>query len=303
MRHLAVMVTAALLLVGIASPAVAGGVWIEFPEAEIEPGDQLVGMAGVNWSIDVTRWEHLGAPSDGPYFAWLHPVDIDGTPVPTDGWPEPGWVVGVVEPVRGSMWVDGDAFGPDHVVLAIEVPAIPAGRYAVTIQNGSKTIALGDLLGSLPFVVDAGSGGRLPADVQADVYRTVETRIASYAASLEAGYAAEAPFLLTDGPGPSIVAPPVTQAGPEPVTQLSAPDRVDIDADLAAALGSDAPTDRTQPALPDPRTPGATGEPLDWSAVWVFGAVVVAAGVLGLRASRRPKGIAIADEPRVLVDR
>ncbi len=291
-----------VLVVLIAPVASAGGAWIEFSESSVQPGDHLIGSTAVNWSIDVTRWEHLGPPSEGPYFAWLHPVDEIGAPVSIEGWPEDGWVVGVAEPSEGPIWPDGLSIGPDHVVLAIEVPAVPPGRYAVTIQNGSKTTALGDLLGSFPFIVAAGSGGRQPADVQADVYQTVEKRIASYTASLEAGYAVEAPFLLTEGPGLSMIAPPEARSEPKPVVQVPAPEHVEVDPEIVAALGTDAPTAGSQPQPPDRPTLLDAGDPLGWSTLWVSGAVVLAAAVLARR-RRRLEETAVEDRPGVLVGR
>jgi hypothetical protein len=140
------LIAAAGLVVGV-PPAQAGGASFIMDRGWYEPGDRAVGRTGINW-------EHaplLGAPEDGPYYAYLVPVASMAlvTTWPTDPATLPGAVlVDVIEITEGPIEiVPGRRMGPHGATVEFAVPDLPDGQYALDHCNRPCTTSLADITG------------------------------------------------------------------------------------------------------------------------------------------------------------
>lgn len=164
MRRLVTVSVLVLVLVStwVATLAAAGGgaVW-EF-ERYHEPGDHVEATTAVAWGHHAS----LGTPQDGPYFVYLAPVAVEFA------WPEPpeeALLVGLVE-VREGPYQEGEfLMGPHHAIARFEIPDIEPGSYQILHCNDPCTTTLGDIVGSWDLRVLAGTEGRPPDVIAAEV--------------------------------------------------------------------------------------------------------------------------------------
>jgi hypothetical protein len=135
-------------------PAFAGGGMWKFDREGYEPGEVATAVVGVAWEHD----PELGTPAEGPYFAYLFPVDS----VLTKPWPNPpdgALLVGEVEVGPGPVEeAPGFRVGPNHARLRFTVPSLPAGRYEVRVCNRPCTKSLGDITWGVVAVGATASG-------------------------------------------------------------------------------------------------------------------------------------------------
>jgi hypothetical protein len=151
-------------VIATAIPATAGGsVWL-FDEPEYRPGDIAESTTSVNWGFGSS----LGTPEEGPYLIYLAPIEASAATWP--GIPEGAMLVGIVEVHLGPYRAeDGFLVGPHHAVARIEIPDVAPGEYQIFHCNDLCTRPLGDIIGGWGIHVVAGSGGRPPAEIAAEV--------------------------------------------------------------------------------------------------------------------------------------
>lgn len=117
------------IAMAIASPAAAGGSWLEFERAVYFPGEEAVAVGSVSRG-------QLGWVEDGPFFAYLSDQA---------GYLQTGDVyLGELEFEVSRDWL--------RTSLRFTVPDLEAGHYAFVYCNDPCTDGVGDLIGG-EFVV------------------------------------------------------------------------------------------------------------------------------------------------------
>ncbi len=128
----------ALLILTSATPALAGGSWLE-PSAERVEVDETIRLSG-----DVSEGQ-LGWVEDGPYYAYMWGENYGTILEEAAG----GWVTDVP---LGQLEIEADD-GWAQVSLEFAVPAdVPPGEYWIYACNDPCTTGFGDLIGAVLYV-------------------------------------------------------------------------------------------------------------------------------------------------------
>jgi hypothetical protein len=149
-RLVAGVLVAVGAILGSASAANGGGALLETTEESYAPGEQVTAWTSVAWEFNAD----LGTPADGPYEAYLLPLDLDGVRLLAEGpWPsipDEALPVGQLT-VSLEPYVDehGDQYGPHTAGLEFELPELPDGRYEIVHCNEPCTTTLGDITSGL----------------------------------------------------------------------------------------------------------------------------------------------------------
>lgn len=151
-RALTVIAVCAATVSLVASPAAAGGTWLEF--------DGDIDSVAVGDAVRGGAWVHPGAQGtadDGPFDVYLRP-ETDETE------PRDDLAVDRVGPLAELRI--GERSGPlVHVEVEFVVPDVPPGVWWVDVCNAGCETGLGDLIGGRITVVApaaAAAAGTLP---------------------------------------------------------------------------------------------------------------------------------------------
>jgi hypothetical protein len=153
-----------MVLVGLvllpAAPANAGGAWMEPGRRGYGVGETATfrGSFSMSGSLE-------GRLSDGPYVAYLAPVEIYDVDHPF------AIRLGEIEMVRSERW-------GVIATIAFTVPDVPTGQYQVTYCNEPCTVdGVGDLMGGKAFyVAPTREEALLRARVDSLTWRLADTR-------------------------------------------------------------------------------------------------------------------------------
>jgi hypothetical protein len=139
------MIGVSMALAGLlitASPARAGGTWLEPEESSYRPGDQafLTGTVSAG---------QLGWVDDGPFFAYLRvePATAAEAEARADTFPFIHSTDLFLAEMEVVNFTTAGGPGAAQVSLTFEVPAIDPGEYAVVYCNQPCTDGFGDLMG------------------------------------------------------------------------------------------------------------------------------------------------------------
>lgn len=252
MRRLLFVVTV-LATLSVATAALAGGAVWHF-EGYHEPGDTVESTTSIAWNHN----SDLGKPSDGPYFLYLAPQELD--PPTWPGIPEGAMLVGIVEAHEGPyVGSDGELYGPHHAVARFEIPDVDPGVYQILHCNDPCTSTLADIVGGWDLRVVGGNEGR-PADV---IAAEVKARAATAPLLLPPDPSATTTTTTTTTTAPASVAPSDGTASEMQVALPAQPESVSLDTHVAAGAAT---------ALTGP-----TGEADRFDSLWRVVVVVVVA--------------------------
>lgn len=169
MRRLLIVVTA-LVVLSVAATAQAGGSVWHF-EGYHEPGETVESTTSIAWGHP-----DLGSPSDGPFFLYLAPQDLELQKWPSI--PEEAMLVGIVEAHEGPyVGSDGELYGPHHAVARFEIPDVPPGVYQILHCNEPCTSTLADIVGGWDLRIAGGDGGRPAAEIATEVMARASTAL------------------------------------------------------------------------------------------------------------------------------
>ena len=258
------IVIAAGFLLGSISVAVAGGSAWTFGDDEYLPGQIVETTTSVAWGHNAD----LGTPDDGPYFLYLAEASREWRQWPPD--PEGTMLVGIVEITLGPFEAeDGVLHGPHGATARFEIPDIPPGEYQVIHCNDPCTTQLGDVIGGWGLQVGAGSEGRPPETIAAEVMAAIAADpllgSADHAKHLEAQRTAARRALLPSEPDAAEATTPAPVAG-LPVAPMVRTDPSGEAPTAAASVGDGATAVAIEPA---------PSEALNW---WLAALVFAALG-------------------------
>ncbi|MGI9601162.1 MAG: hypothetical protein ACR2QE_04720 [Acidimicrobiales bacterium] len=215
-----------LLMLGLASPARAGGSTWEFDGDPYAPGDTVFGWAQVAWSHN----DQLGSPANGPYQAYLRrltddEIDYSYGLIPDDA----VWVAEIVtsdDPYESG----GVKWGPHSATLEFVLPDVAPGEYEILHCNDPCTTTLGDITWGAFTVVAGAAPSPVPSTVPSST--TSAAPVTAAPATTEAPpSAATAESLVAVG----VTAGPAAQAAPAPDPR-STSNRAWVGAAVAAGL-------------------------------------------------------------------
>jgi hypothetical protein len=150
-------VFSAVVVAGVltAGPAAAGGSTWEFPDPEVAPGETVFAWVQVAWDHNPS----LGTPADGPWLAWIQPLDAQQAANPRPDGLGGAIFVGEIMVSDEPYDAGGIRFGPHHATISFVLPDVPSGEYELVHCNDPCTKSLGDVTWGSFRVVRPGDGG------------------------------------------------------------------------------------------------------------------------------------------------
>lgn len=119
------LMAALVIVVAFASPAWAGGTWLELDKDGYQPGERAIATADVSHGS-------LGWVDDGPFYAYLD--EANSVPATSDV-------------SLGQLQLDSRTDTDVFVTLDFQVPDVAPGVYAIVYCNDPCTEGLGSLIG------------------------------------------------------------------------------------------------------------------------------------------------------------
>lgn len=256
LRHATCAITALAAVLGLASPAAAGGTWLSPVHDRYDAGDEVTLIGYTSEAPPGTafygylRVDPAAVTQDPPPDGWpaVHPTDLRVGPVDVRGIGRAGWQA-------------------TRLQLSFTLPAgLASGQYGLQICDDPCTTGVGDVIGATVWV---GIGPDHPLVREWPLDEPAIAELPDDAELTGPGYR------ITAGEVRAGVRPEMPRPDPQAIPDLPAADRAPTPAPprRAPALADESP------ATPDVRATGdaVRGAPFDATLVWL----AVAAGAAG----------------------